>query len=355
MDRVAAIDWTTAGVTDRIEPRLSYRPELDAIRGAAMLIVLTQHFWLFGASRDNARAGQVGVTLFFVLSGYLITSLLLVEHRASATVAIRRFYIRRVRRLFPALAFMVVITGAAWMPGVAMAALTYTTNWYLQFGGDAGAYNHTWTLGIEEQFYLIWPVAFIVLAPRRRLLIGAIAALIVLAVLIRPIIHTGQRSDALLAGALLAILAPRVPSWVGYLGWAGVLVCAFVPGPVDQGLLSLATISSVAVVAAPGRIRFAPFVRIGTLSYGAYLWSFPIALIAVPKGELAWTVAGVVATFAMALLSERFVERRWRVSRQPTSRHQTLKSAKSVPGVPVFVAVTSNSKLAVPSSAPTDT
>lgn len=295
--------------------RLTYRPELDAIRGIAVLLVLAQHFGLMGVGPDHGRAGQVGVTLFFVLSGYLITGLLMAERAESGTVSLRRFYVRRMRRLFPALAFMVAVVWMAGLPGNPLIPLTYTSNVALQLGaGGLGAYVHTWTLAIEEQFYLIWPVAFLALIRRPRTIVPVLLVIVVGSWLAYPLTGQAQRADALLAGALLAIAKPRIPRWVGAAGWVGVIAAAVIPGRIDGWLIGFAVLGSVAVVGASG-MSWRPIAWLGTISYGVYLWSYPISFLVQTSAPNAGMAVGIAVTIVMAAASERWVERRWRVRR----------------------------------------
>src|SRR5207247_2155518 len=125
--------------------------------------------------------GFLGVDVFFVLSGYLITSLLMVEGRQTGTIRLGRFYARRARRLLPALYTLLIVVGgvvvlffneyAARVRGDLLAAIGYVTNWwliaqnssYFGSGGGPGALNHLWSLAVEEQFYLIWPLILLIL------------------------------------------------------------------------------------------------------------------------------------------------------------------------------------------------
>ena len=143
------------------------RPDLDGVRGVAIALVLTGH----------AVAGPVaasGVTLFFGLSGYLITGLLLRERARTGSVNLRRFYWRRLTRLGPPLLLAVVVVGLVKLAagGLAtstvLAPLTWTTNYVQLLGREVLLLGHTWSLAVEEQFYLLWPLAFLVLIPRRR-------------------------------------------------------------------------------------------------------------------------------------------------------------------------------------------
>jgi peptidoglycan/LPS O-acetylase OafA/YrhL len=140
-------------------------PALDGLRAVAVFVVMVYHFGI------NAVPGDLGVSAFFVLSGFLITWLLLKEHGATGNVSLRQFYTRRVLRIFPAYYAFIVLTyagdhlrGQAWPPGLAPSALLYLVNYFNALHGHpTTAIAHAWSLGIEEQFYLLWPLLLLVL------------------------------------------------------------------------------------------------------------------------------------------------------------------------------------------------
>ena len=160
-------------------PRVGYIPALDGLRALAVVAVLLYHGdvkWMPG--------GFLGVDVFFVISGYLITSLLLGDWREHNKIRFARFYLRRARRLLPALFLMmgvVALYALLFLPdtvgelrGQSVAALLYVENWYLIFHdvsyfvavGRPGLLNHVWSLAVEEQFYLLWPIIFAFLLAR---------------------------------------------------------------------------------------------------------------------------------------------------------------------------------------------
>jgi peptidoglycan/LPS O-acetylase OafA/YrhL len=175
--------------------------------------------------------GNLSVTMFFVLSGFLITWLLLKEERAAGSVSLAGFYARRTLRIFPAYYVFVVASVAAdrllddpWTPGQVAAALTYTLNYYNAFlGHDTTPAAHAWSLAVEEQFYVLWPLAFLLLARRgRRALAAALAAAVVAAAAWRSCLFLrvgvpthyvynafDTRFDSLAIGCLMAVLGSR--------------------------------------------------------------------------------------------------------------------------------------------------
>ncbi len=219
------------------EVRLSYRPGLDGLRALAVIAVLLYH-----ADLPWIPGGFLGVEIFFVISGYLITSLLLSEWRQRGRIDLKTFWLRRARRLFPALYVLLVVTLAfavvflpgevARLRGDVLAAFGYVTNWYLIFGhqsyfesvGRPSLLQHLWSLAVEEQFYLIWPpiLAFGLAVGatrmrRRRVLTialtGALASAVAMALLYKPGVDpsriyygTDTRATGLLIGAALAFL-----------------------------------------------------------------------------------------------------------------------------------------------------
>ena len=217
----AAVPWT-----------VTYRPDLDGLRGIAIGLVLLQHLRVPGMG----SAGAVGVTLFFVLSGYLITSLLLAERAKTGSVSLPRFYVRRARRLLPALVALVVVVGVVmavqgrlreYPPSVVLVML-YVGNW---FPDQLGAYlGHTWSLAVEEQFYILWPLAFLLVARWPRVLlallvVGITGAMFVRGGVVDPADQAGTivRGDALLWGCLLAVTRWKLPAWTAPAGWVMLL------------------------------------------------------------------------------------------------------------------------------------
>lgn len=293
--------------------RVRYRADLDGLRALAVGGVLLSHATL----PNPLPAGVVGVTAFFVLSGYLITSLLLGEKAATGRVKLRAFYGRRIRRLGPALVVVlafVVVTGVAglwrspWIPGVA-GAVGYVSNWFAVGGITLGPLAHAWSLSIEEQFYLVWPL--LALGGRRVLIIVAVLG-IALAVVLRTFTDspttyysTFTRMDAILAGSLLALVPLRFPSWAGTLGLATLVMVALVPLDFAVGL-PFATVAAVVTVAGgvPWLRHLAP---LGKRAYGIYLWNWPLTLLV---GPLAAPLSIIAAEVSWRTIEARFSSRR---------------------------------------------
>ena len=324
--------------TDRAPWRLGYRPALDGLRGIAVLLVMASH-----AEFPGFRlGGGTGVTMFFVLSGFLITALLVEEQRDTGGVNLRAFYRRRLFRLLPAL--VVFLAGAlalGWGTGDhAAAALLYVANWVRASGGNLGDLGHTWSLAIEEQFYVVWPLLFVVLARRPAWLLRLAVGGAVLSAVIRTMIVIGgdqaamdrvyfgsdTRADAILAGCILGLVIAggrrlSVPRWMAAAaGLALVVVTGIAAGESSfyRWGLTLAAVASTIIVArvavrpagSSRVLEWSGLVRTGRLSYGLYLWHWPIMLVA--SRTMAAGPGRVVVTFAlsflMAVASSRLVE-----------------------------------------------
>ncbi|MGY1735368.1 acyltransferase family protein [Geodermatophilus sp. SYSU D00684] len=321
-----------------------YRPWLDGVRAVAVLLVVTQH--TMGATRLDL--GYVGVGLFFGLSGYLITSLLLDERDGRGRVSLSGFYLRRAARLVPALLLVVAVCDTvllvqgdhASLRGT-LPALTYTANYVQVLDPDAvPVYGPTWSLAVEEHFYLVWPLVLLVLVRRwglraalRTTLAVCVASLawrVVLASAGAPVSLLGmgslERADALLYGCAVAIavrIGWRPRAWVFWLGVAGIgaapllfrseTYAVLVPGSAVVGLASAAAVVGMDH-AAPSWVRsvlsLRPVVVIGVLSYGLYLWHGPLMGFVQDATDTGrgWRAGAALVAVPVAWLSHRFVE-----------------------------------------------
>ncbi len=363
--------WGSGAPSDPVpEPRrIPQIPALDGLRALAVLAVLAFHTGV-GLGR---RGGFFGVDAFFVVSGFLITSLLVAEWRQTGSVRLGRFWARRCRRLAPAL--LVVLAAVAayahwWVPVAGRssirsdlwASLAYVANWRFvteeatYFGALAAPspLRHMWSLAIEEQFYLLWPILLVGLLRlgRRRgigvalgaTVVGAAASAVLSVVLaepggdpIRVYYGTDTRAQALLAGAALAlVLVDRRPVPVGPartlltgVGVGGLVATAalwhlvssssalaFRGGMTLAALATVAVIASVVLVPASSVARllaWGPLRWIGVRSYPLYLWHWPVVVVlTAPRTGLGrWSLFGlrIVVTFVLAVATERLIER----------------------------------------------
>ena len=282
------------------------RDDLDGLRALAITLVVVSHTKLL-----PMPLGMAGVTAFFVLSGFIITTRLLGESR----IDLRNFYLRRALRLFPALSLVVlfvVVAGVSgmlsgpWHLGV-IGALTYTTNILRIAIGPLGSLEHAWSLAIEEQFYLVWPLVML-LVPRRWLLPLAIAGAVGGTALylvssgrgdLTPYYSTVTNGGALLAGCAVAVSRWRLPVLAGQLGVALIVV----GGTMGS---QLAAVVGATLVVSTTTAALIPLAPLGRRAYGIYLWNgvFYLLLPVVPA---------IVLTLLVAEASWRFLE-------QPLSR-----------------------------------
>lgn len=340
-------------------------PGLDGLRALAVLAVLAYHGGVMALP-----GGFLGVEVFLVISGYLITALLLAERSATSTVNLRDFWVRRARRLLPAVMLLLFVVSVwsvlfardtlATLRGDVLASLLYVQNWHQIFSdqsyfdavGRPPLLRHLWSLAVEEQFYLVWPLVFaagLVWFGRRRLLwgvlAGAAASTVLMAVLFQPGVDptriyygTDTRASGLLLGVALAFVAPpwRMRAQVGRgggavltaMGVAGLGVLWLLMANVGEfsaflyrgGFLvtGLATVVVIAVVAHPAArlgavLGIAPLRWIGLRSYGIYLWHWPVFVLTRPDVDVTWPGWVLVAvrlglTVGLAELSYRYVE-----------------------------------------------
>ncbi len=309
-------------------------PELDGLRAIAILAVMEWHLtrWI--------GAGFLGVDIFFVLSGFLITSLLLAEEKGTGRISLGGFYLRRARRILPALFAMVGFMALypEWAARQAVwAALTFTGNFP---DVDMSLIGNVWSLAVEEHFYLVWPLAFVLSARARTAsLVGAVLVAIALRTYANAVdndwlayFFTFSRADELAIGCLCAIHVEkfRAPPWASIACIVAMLLfIAFGSLPFARGFgfTAFALCVAVAIVAivsgdhpALGQLlRSNALQYIGTRSYGLYLWHFPIFTgFAVEGAYPMWIkmCLRVAMTFAVAELSYRTVEAWFRAPRK---------------------------------------
>lgn len=343
---------------------IAYRPEIDGLRAIAVLAVVLYHAGIGGA-------GFVGVDIFFVISGYLITSLLLKEQSATGRIDILAFYARRVRRILPAASVVVLATLAAgWFllplqaqihtADSAGAALVFASNIFFQLttGGyfDPSAEEipllHLWTLSVEEQFYLLWPALLILLLRFHRPLLAAGIGALGLVSFASAELLIAAGSDAafyqmpprfweLAAGGLIAALPERaLPRWLATAGILITLVACIWPFAHFPGVGALPAVlgASLLIGAIHGGARSpvlssAPMVGIGLISYSLYLWHWPLLAFyratSIGEGSVQTRLALCALAVLLALASYRYVEQPFRRLRIPGLRLVVSGSAVS--------------------------
>jgi peptidoglycan/LPS O-acetylase OafA/YrhL len=335
-----------------------YRRDIDGLRALAILPVLLYHTHIPGIT-----GGYIGVDVFFVISGFLITRIIAREVD-EGHFSIVRFYERRARRIMPALLPMIVavLAVASWLylpgdfegvPKSALAATLFASNLlffhetgYFQVGADTMPLLHTWSLAIEEQFYIFFPLLLVIVArwmPKwRSWIVGAIAlASFALAVATQgdtsgfAFYLLPTRAWELFAGGLLALGAvpqvrtPILRELIAAAGLAALLGAVFLfdRTTVFPGIAALAPVLGAAALihcapnTATGRLLgWSPLVGIGLISYSLYLWHWPLIVFTeyATEAKIAgWTAAAVIAaSFALAWLSWRFVEAPFRNPRR---------------------------------------
>ncbi|MCM3691427.1 acyltransferase family protein [Neobacillus niacini] len=349
-----------------VNSKRRYMPGIDGLRAIAVMGVILYHLnipWFQG--------GFSGVTVFFVLSGYLISDILIDEWNRNNKIDYLRFMIRRFRRLAPAVLFMIFIV-TLWVlftnhPSFEklrsdfLPSLLYMTNWWYIFHevsyfdsfGHASPFTHIWSLAIEEQFYLLWPLLMILglaFIKRKRLRVLAILAGVIISAWLMAFIYipgedpsrvyygTDTRAFSLLLGAALAFVWPSqklsktlprhaslVLEIVGNTGLLLIITLFVITSQFDpfhyQGgmlLLSIITIFVVAALAHPASVlakwlSIKPLQWMGIRSYGIYLWHYPIIILTTPivntDGLNFWRITlQIVSTLLLSEVSYRFVE-----------------------------------------------
>jgi len=346
-----------------------FQPHIQGLRAIAVILVVLYHFW-----PGRLSGGYVGVDVFFVISGFLITGQLARELESTGRIALPSFWAKRARRLLPAallvLAFCVLAT-LFLLPLSSLgdslreilASTFYVENWSLAASSvdylaahDATLTQHYWSLSVEEQFYIVWPLLLLgatwlgakFFAARRWLPLVLVVAVVTVASLVVSVLYTQTHpSEAFFAtftrgwefgaGALLALLPrlrPRGAWWPNLVGYAGLLLIlgsAWFYGPTTAfpGSAALLPVIGAAAVIVSARAKHwwdvgsvlggRPQRFIGDISYSVYLWHWPLIIIApfIPGWGLeGWNrVVLFVASFVLGWLTKRFVEdpsRRWR-------------------------------------------
>ncbi|MEX2100856.1 MAG: acyltransferase [Acidimicrobiia bacterium] len=398
------------GVANRATPaRFAHLRALDGLRGIAVLVVVLYHF-----APDVAPGGFLGVDLFFVLSGFLITSLLVNELHGTHRISPSSFWGRRARRLLPALFVVlgaVAVYALVFLPDEVdaqrlsvdgLSALAYVANWHFIDSGQAyiqqfftqvpSPLRHTWSLAIEEQFYLVWPLIVVLVAkvvgnPRRRnervyrnrLRFALVSVCVVLGVasffrmltlfqpggdINRVYYGTDSRAFVVLVGATLGALCAGTPTVLRALrapliavgtacGIALLATTIFMHADSSwlyeggYGLIAILMVVVLAAAAQPGVnqlasvLKLRPLVGLGIISYGVYLWHWPIGLWVTPDNTgfdgLALFVVRVAITLAAALLSYVLVEQPIRRGRLPNVRLVTPGLVTAALGIAVAI------------------
>ena len=347
---------------------IDYEPGLDGLRALSIVGVLAFHACATSSLGGWVRGGNLGVSVFFTLSGFLITSLLVTEHARSGRIDLARFWTRRIRRLVPASLTVVLavslLSATSWFDVRAADALAATwsfTNWHVIAGGDArllqtivGPLGPTWSLSVEEQFYVllasgVW-LATRTRQPVRAVVIGAtfaVAGSVVLANTVsdwspRLEFGTDVRAAELAIGCLLAIavrsgrehLVRRAAAFdtAGLLAVTGLVVLFLTAGTAPWllrgGHVLVALVSSAAIVGVLAHRRLHTFasvpalVAVGRWSYSLYLVHWPVFLVLSPDRTgidgVALVTVKLVVAFAVAILLHLAVEQPIR-RRQPST------------------------------------
>ncbi|WP_170183346.1 acyltransferase family protein [Stackebrandtia endophytica] len=355
--------------------RTSFRPDIEGLRAIAVLLVVLGH-----AGVPFLTGGYVGVDVFFVISGFLITSLLLRELADTGSISIRRFYARRAVRLLPASAVVIVATVAAawfWLPPTrftsiltdAVASGFYAINYrlavlgtdYLASDDEPSPLQHFWSLAVEEQYYIVWPLLLLSIAVMWRHRRGSMTGPVTVALVAvagssfylsvvqtsasAPWAYFGIHTRAweLALGALLAVFAAqatRIPRVLaGPLGGVGVALIfgaavLFDGATVFPGYLALLPVSGTVLVIAAGcadrgsvvhsLLGVKPMQWIGKLSYGWYLWHWPVLMIGPyalgVEASVPVNLGLVLLGLAISLASYRLIENPVRHRRSLTSK-----------------------------------
>ena len=352
--------------------KTKYLPSIDSLRAIAVIAVIIYHI-----DANYLPGGFLGVDLFFVLSGYLISSLIIKEYKSTGTVNLYNFYVRRARRLLPAVYFMitVVLIIITLFNGVllkksyldALFGYIYSSNWWYIFHkldyfdsfGSQSPFKHLWSLAIEEQFYMFFPLIFIIFNRKSKsnngnsklnknfiyvvlslILVSLIAHILLFDInnINRIYFGTDTRAFSLLVGVVGAILYPMdrlserttkkdnmiysIVSLVSILVLIGIMINTSEYNTwLYRGGFLLVAIIGLIIIISSGRqytfmsklLSFKPFVFIGKISYSLYLWHFPILVVTTPVSEIGnpnlfYVTLRIVLIFLVATGSYMFVE-----------------------------------------------
>ena len=349
-----------------------YLPSIDSLRALAVLAVIIYH-----VDVNYLPGGFLGVDLFFVLSGYLISSLIIKEYRKTGSINLYNFYLRRARRLLPAVYFMITV-GIILMVMFnevllkkshldAIFGYIYSSNsWYIfhkldyfdSFGSQS-PFKHLWSLAIEEQFYMIFPLLFLLINSKKKgkdgtyklsksflyIVLGLIFVSLITHILLfdinnisRIYFGTDTRAFSLLVGVVGAILYPMdklntkitpqeniVYSVISLISIATLITIMIYTSEYNtwlyRGGFLLVAILGIIIIISSGKqhtvmaklLSFKPVVFIGKISYSLYLWHFPILVLTTPVSEIGnpnifYVILRVILTFIVAIISYVFVE-----------------------------------------------
>ena len=349
-----------------------YLPSIDSLRALAVLAVIIYH-----VDVNYLPGGFLGVDLFFVLSGYLISSLIIKEYRKTGSLNLYNFYIRRARRLLPAVYFMITV-GLVVMVLFnevllrkshldAIFGYIYSSNWWYIFHkldyfdsfGAQSPFKHLWSLAIEEQFYMIFPLLFLLVNRKKKskdgtyklnknflyVVLGLILVSLIAHILLfdinnisRIYFGTDTRAFSLLVGVVGAILYPMerlhtkvtpqqnvIYSVISLVAIASLITVMIYTSEYNtwlyRGGFLLVAILGLIVIISSGKqhtlmsrlLSFKPVVFIGKISYSLYLWHFPVLVLTTPVSEIGnpniiFVILRVILTFVLATASYLFVE-----------------------------------------------
>ena len=352
--------------------KAKYLPSIDSLRALAVLAVIIYHIDV-----NYLPGGFLGVDLFFVLSGYLISSLIIKEYKKTGTLNLYNFYMRRARRLLPAvyfmitvcLVFMVLFNGVLLRKSHldAVFGYIYSSNWWYIFHklnyfdsfGAQSPFKHLWSLAIEEQFYMFFPLIFLIFNRRKKeegkgpslnknflyIVLGLILISLIIHILLfdinninRIYFGTDTRAFSLLVGVVGALLYPidklsnptnskenLAYSVVSIISISILIIIMFCTTEYNTwlyrgGFLLVAVLGLIIIISSGKQhtfiskaLSFKPIVFIGKISYSLYLWHFPIIVLTTPVSEIGnpnlfYVTLRIILTFIVATLSYLVVE-----------------------------------------------